>query len=175
MELQGRAHFVPLGRKQILLVSDRQERLPTWFRKYDWGVDISHRCLPSLFDSPPPKSLTTMPCGRFEVTLSSRERAIMEIIHLARTNEDIEHAHELMSGLGLLRPVIVQDLLKSCNAVKVKRFFLWSAENAQHPWLERLDVSRVDLGSGKRHLYRGGVLSSRYGITVPPGEEMPDV
>jgi hypothetical protein len=37
LELQGRAHFVPLGRKQILLVSDTQERLPNWFSQYDCG------------------------------------------------------------------------------------------------------------------------------------------
>ena len=51
LELQGRAHFVPLGRKHVLLVSDRQERLPSWFRKYDWKVDVVHRCMASLFDS----------------------------------------------------------------------------------------------------------------------------
>jgi len=175
LELQGRAHFVPLGRKQVLLVSDRQERLPSWFSKHDWGADLTHRCMAALFDAPPEQSLTVMPCGKFGVTLSSRERAVMEVIHLARTNSDIEHARELMGGLGLLRPSVVQPLLESCRSAKVKRFFLWSAEDAQHPWLVQLDTSRIDLGRGKRQLYEGGVLNVKYGITVPPSEELPSV
>ena len=35
LELQGRSHFVPLGReKQVILVSDQPEQLPAWFRKW---------------------------------------------------------------------------------------------------------------------------------------------
>jgi hypothetical protein len=174
LELQGRAHFVPLGRKQILLVSDKQERLPKWFTEHDWGADVTHRCA-SLFERPPADSLTTMPCGKYEVSLSTRERAIMECMHLARTNSDVEHAHELMAGLGLLRPNVVQSLLERCASAKVKRLFLWSAEEAQHQWFDRLDTSTFDLGRGKRQLYKGGRLDAKYRITVPPTEELPDV
>ena len=116
-----------------------------------------------------------MPCGRYEVTLSARERAIMEYMHLAKTNADVEHAHELMAGLGLLRPDIVQPLLERCTSVKVKRLFLWSAEDAQHPWVSRLNASKITLGKGKRQIYKGGQLSAKYDITVPPGEELPNV
>ena len=51
-----------------------------------------------------------MSCGRYEVALSARERAIMEYLHLVKTNADVEHAHELMAGLGLLRPDVIQTL-----------------------------------------------------------------
>ena len=175
LELQGSAHFVPLGRKRVLLVSDRQERLPSWFKKYEWKVDVVHRCMASLFDAPSDKSLTVLPCGKYSVTLSTRERAIMEVMHLASSNADIEHARELMGGLGLLRPTVVQPLLETCQSVKVKRLFLWSAEYAQHPWFARLDPLNIDLGAGKRQLYSGGVYSAKYRITVPPGEELPRV
>ena len=174
LELQGRAHFVPLGRKQILLVSDTQERLPNWFTQYDWGADVTHRCM-SLFEQPPKQSLTAMPLGRYEVILSARERAIMECMHLARSNSELAHAHELMAGLGLLRPNVVQALLEQCTSAKVKRFFLWSAEEAQHQWFDRLDTAIVNLGSGKRQLFKGGRLNKKYGITVPPQEELPGV
>jgi len=175
LELQGRAHFVPLGRKRVLLVSDRQERLPCWFRNHDWGVDVVHRCAASLFEAPPGQSLTVLPCGKYSVVLSTRERAIMEVIHFAKTNADIEHARELMTGLGLLRPNVVQPLLETCKSVKVKRFFLWSAENAQHPWFPRLDLSRLSLGTGKRQVYERGVYDPHYKITVPRDEELPSV
>ena len=55
--------------------------------------------------------------------------------------------------------------------MRVKRFFLWSAETAGHTWFGRLDPSEVDLGSGKRQLYKGGDYDAKYRITVPPGEE----
>jgi hypothetical protein len=45
--------------------------------------------------------------------------------------------------------------------VKVKRLFLWSAENVGHAWFERLDVAQVDLGKGKRQLYKGGQLDKK--------------
>ena len=99
----------------------------------------------------------------------------MEVMHLTRTNFDIEHAHELMSGLGLLRPAVAQTLLERCTSTKVKRFFLWSAEESQHQWFARLDTARIDLGNGKRQLFKGGRLNKKYGITVPPSEELPDV
>ncbi|WP_213981198.1 type IV toxin-antitoxin system AbiEi family antitoxin domain-containing protein [Sphingomonas sp. dw_22] len=35
-------------------------------------------------------------------------------------------------------------------------------------WRSRLDTSRIDLGSGKRALIKGGELDPRYNITVPP-------
>ena len=174
IELQGRAHFIPLGRKRILLVSDAQERLPSWFVKHDWGTTVIHRCM-SLFDSPPEQSLTTKSFGRYAVTLSSTERAIMELMHQANENFEIEHALEVMSGLIMLRPSVVQPLLECCKSVKVKRLFLWGAEARELPWLPSVDVSRVELGKGKRSIYKGGRLDKKYGITVPAGDELPDV
>ncbi|MDA0839842.1 MAG: type IV toxin-antitoxin system AbiEi family antitoxin [Planctomycetota bacterium] len=174
LELQGRAHFVPLGRKCILLVSDRQERLPNWFVNHDWGTTVLHRCM-SLFDSPSEQSLTTKSFGRYEVALSSPERAIMEVMEQANENFEIEHALEVMSGLTMLRPSFVQPLLEGCKSIKVKRLFLWSAESGEHPWLPRLNLSKIDLGKGKRSIYKGGRLDKKYGITVPVDEELPNV
>ena len=65
--------------------------------------------------------------------------------------------------------------MRSCRSGKVKRFFLWSAEKAQHPWVERLDPSAIDLGAGKRQFYSGGVYDPGYRITVPPDGELPNV
>ena len=41
------------------------------------------------------------------------------------------------------------------------------AEKLNHPWLKFLDLSKVDLGKGKRSLVKGGVYISKYQITVP--------
>ena len=173
LELQGLAHFVPLGRqKRVILVSDQPEQLPTWFRNYRGDARLEHRCL-SLFERVPDKATARLDCGGFEVVMSSAERAVMEQMRLARTNADVEQAYQLMEGLNTLRPNVVQDLLVNCRSVKVKRLFLWSAEMVGHVWFGRLDPSQVDLGKGKRQLYKGGRLDPKYQITVPKREELP--
>jgi hypothetical protein len=99
----------------------------------------------------------------------------MEQMRLARTNDDVDQAYQLMEGLSTLRPNVVQELLVSCRSAKVKRLFLWSAETVGHTWFERLDPSKVDLGKGKRELYKGGQLDPKYQITVPKREGLPNV
>ena len=167
LELQGLSHFVPIGKhKKIFLISDQQERLPTWFRNHQWGVDIEHRCL-SLFEHVPAKSATELDCGGFKITMSGRERAMMEQMRLVRSNNDLEQVCLLMEGFTTARPAMVQELLENCRSVKVKRLFLWSSETAGHGWFRRLDLSRIDLGKGKRQIYSGGRYDSKYMITVP--------
>jgi hypothetical protein len=41
------------------------------------------------------------------------------------------------------------------------------AEKAQHPWLQHIDVERIDLGTGNRSLVKNGVYIASYQITVP--------
>ena len=72
-----------------------------------------------------------------------------------------------MEGLNNLRPNSVQQLLEKCSSVKVKRLFLYMAEKAQHPWLDYLDLHKIDLSKGNRSLVENGVYVSKYKITVP--------
>jgi hypothetical protein len=175
LELQGRAHSVPLGeKKKVILISDRMEQLPVWFRKHAWQADVEHCCL-CLFKNIPQKAYSKLDCGGYTITVSSAERAIMEQIRLTRNNDNIDHTLQLMEGLSTLRPDIIQELLENCRSIKVKRMFLWCAEEMKHAWFERIDISRVDLGKGKRQLYQGGQLNKKYRITVPKREGLPDV
>lgn len=174
LELQGRAHFVPLGSNpRITLISDSSEHLPAWFRDHSWDATLKHYVL-TLFDELPEGATSLLDCGSFQITMASAERAIMEEMRLARTNADIEHAIQLMENLTALRPLLVQRLLERCTSVKVKRLFLWSAEDAVHPWLDRVELVHVDLGSGKRQLVKGGRLDPKYRITVPQREDQSD-
>jgi hypothetical protein len=72
-----------------------------------------------------------------------------------------------MQGLRTLSPKRLQKLLTDCRSVKVKRLFLWFAERHNHAWLKQLDRRRIDLGTGKRMLQRGGKLDPQFNITVP--------
>lgn len=175
LELQGRAHFIPLGKgRRVRLVSDKREDLPKWFIKHDWTVTLQHRCL-SLFGTPPGNSITNYDYGGFSVQIASPERAILEELHLVQSNNDLKHAILLMEGLSTLRPSLVQELLDQCTSVKAKRLLLWSAERCQHSWMKMIDVTTVNMGTGKRQVFKGGVLDKKYLITVPEPEELPDV
>ena len=48
------------------------------------------------------------------------------------------------------------------------------AEKLKHPWLDFADLSKVDLGSGKRSLVKNGVYIDKYKITVPKEFEKND-
>jgi len=80
-----------------------------------------------------------------------------------------------MEGLATLRPKLVQTLLEHCASIKAKRLFLWAAETVGHSWFAQLDLSKIELGAGNRQLYKGGKMNSKYLITVPPQEELPNV
>ena len=175
LELQGRAHFIPLGKgRRVTLVSDRRENLPRWFTAHEWTVTFLHRCL-GLFSSIPDTGTTQFDCGGFTALISPPERAILEELHLVQSNSAFEHALLLMEGLSTLRPSVLQPLLEYCTSVKAKRLLLWSGERCQHTWMTRLDVTKVDLGAGKRQVFKGGVLDPKYLITVPKPEELPSV
>ena len=73
----------------------------------------------------------------------------------------------LMEGLRNLSPRRLQVLLVDCRSIKVKRLFLFMADRHNHAWFRRLDMTRIDLGSGKRSLIEGGRYDPKYRITVP--------
>ena len=91
----------------------------------------------------------------------------MECLYLAPEKQELSECHELMEGLTNLRPQQVQALLEACTSVKVKRLFLFLAEKAKHDWFEYLDLTKIDLGKGKRSVVPNGVLNTKYQITVP--------
>jgi len=171
LSLQGLGHYLLLGDEAVVhLFSERRERLPSWFKQRAWGVRIEYHS-PKLFESSAPGDFTEVKRGEFSLRLSAPERAILEVLHLATTNDAITHAVELMSGLSTLRPQVLQPLLEGCRSAKVKRLFLWAAESAGHAWFSRLATERLDLGKGKISLYRGGRFDSKYRMTVPKQEE----
>jgi hypothetical protein len=43
------------------------------------------------------------------------------------------------------------------------------AEKSGHAWFKHIDLSKINLGSGKRSLVMGGQLEPKYQITLPKG------
>jgi len=175
LQLKGLAHFLPAGQeKRVLLFSDGVERVPSWFSKKDWGVELAHRCV-QLFDDSEKLPVSDIQCQGFSVRASSPERAAFELLYSIQNNSDFDYARILFDGFSSFRPGEVQKLLSTCRSVRVKRTFLWMAGECSHPWWKYVDLTNVGLGSGKRVVYGGGALDRELQITVPKKGLIADV
>lgn len=167
LQLLGLAHYLPLGAGgRVTLFGSPGDKMPAWFSRHKWGVKIFYTT-PNLFSSKPDLGLTKLDAGAFQIQVSAPERAIMEILHLVPQDESFDESNKLMEGLTTLRPALVQSLLETCTSIKVKRLFMFMAEELNHPWVKKVRLSRVDFGEGKRVIVEGGRFDPKYKITVP--------
>ena len=112
---------------------------------------------------------TSMAWGQWDwpLTLSTPERAILEFLDELPNRASFDNADKIMQGLSNLSPRRMEKLLADCANVKVKRLFFFLADRHGHSWLKRIDRGRIDMGSGKRMIVRGGRFDPTYQITVP--------
>ena len=171
--LLGRAHYLPLGggggaaaRPPLDLFAPLGTALPRWF--LDGGWDVEPR-LTRTDVLPPSLALTTHGSGGPAVCVASAERAALEVLYGVPGDVSPDEARELLDGLVDLRPAVVSALLAACRSVRVKRLFLLLADRAGHPWLPRVDLRGVGLGSGKRSVAGGGVYVAAHRLAVPAG------
>lgn len=153
-----------LSQKRVTLFGVAGEKLPEWFLKNNWGVEIDYHQT-SVF--PKEGFITHHMMGSFSIAASNAIRAIMECLFLATEDHEVIECYEIMENLNNLRPDHVQKLLVSCGSVKVKRLFLYMADKADHDWFNYLEMEDIDLGSGKRSISKGGILNRKYSIVVP--------
>ena len=164
LSILGKSHYLELSAKKVVLFGAENEKLPAWFKNYDWGISVEYHALKFL---PTEVGLVDFELNSFSIKVSGAARALMECLYLAPKKQNLLECYELMEGLNNLRPDHVQSLLEKCGSVKVKRLFLYLAEKADHSWLEYVDLGKVNLGSGKRSIVDNGVYDNKYRITIP--------
>lgn len=166
LTLLGKAHYLEMtiGKPRLSLFGGNNEKLPAWFKKYDWQADFLYHQTSFI---PSDMGLIELEIKNFSIKISNQVRAIMECLYLAPQKQDLMECFELMEGLNNLQPQKVQTLLENCNSIKVNRLFLYMAEKAGHSWFKYLDLKNVDLGKGKRSIVKNGVYVDKYQITVP--------
>jgi hypothetical protein len=169
LDLQGYGHYVAFAARTVYLFGYPGQKLPKWFREYDWHVNVVYK-MTMLFPPEMEDSRVDFSVGDFSIRISSPERAAMEMLYYVPSEQGFDEAERMMESLLTLRPAIVQKLLETCNSVKVKRLFMYMAEKSGLPWVEKLDIGKVDLGKGDRTVVQGGRLHPKYRITVPRGE-----
>ena len=185
LELQGYAHYLSGEVREVHLYGPI--RPPTWLANLPLAAEFRwhnsqrlfpdhvvperdvHRLVPGLAASSLPASVivSANQYTNLPVSASTKERAVLELLDELPDHESFQQVDALMEGMSDLSPRRLQALLGACAGVKVKRFFFFSAARHRHAWRARVDNSRVDLGSGKRVLVKGGKLDPRYNITVP--------
>ena len=165
LELQGYGHYVKMRDQNVILWKIPGVRLPTWFQKYDWNANLGIRSVTLFSDDL--SALTTKTSNQIEITISSAERAILEYLYDIPRHEGFDEANYIMEGLTTLRPSFLQQLLESCKSIRVKRLFMYLAENYNHAWHKKLDSTKIDFGAGKREIIKGGKLNKKYKIVVP--------
>lgn len=166
LELQGVGHYIPLSENPITnIVSRNKARIPSWALSGQWngGLKVKQS---SMITSEP--QLTEYDRDGINLSISSREQAILELIDSLDLSDAFDTVENYMQSLVPLRPKKVQFLLEHCKSIKVKRVFLFLAMHLELPFLEVLDMKNIDIGSGKRVITKHGKLNTDFNITVPP-------
>lgn len=187
LELQGFAHYLPLSRQRAVHLYGKTA-LPTWLQNALPSVQlVRHSRLNSLggaglltweYDTKERSFVASDIPGQrasaWPFTMSSPERAYLEVLNEVPGTISFEHADQLLQGMTTLSPRRMEQLLRKCTSVKLRRLFYWMAERHSYVWLKKLPkpdaLDELGLGSGNRVVARGGRLDTKYHLTVP--EEM---
>jgi hypothetical protein len=167
LELQGMAHYLPLGEPQRIDLFGGG-KVPPWVGTFQGSFQFNIHT-GQLFDPLPGAAVHHRPFGAWDwpIPFSLPELALLELLAGARNAVDFDMADKFFESAMNLRPGLLRDLLLACTQVKAKRLFLWFSDRHGHAWRRRLDTQGVDLGRGKRLLVKGGAYDGAYQITVP--------
>ncbi len=174
LQLLGLAHYIPFQYHNIYLYATPKDRMPVWFKR----LQDADKCIfraSDLFSDYPDEFLVEYQHKSFSVKISSPELAAFEMLHNLPQKQSFDEAFKIFQNLTTLRSNIVQNLLESCNSIKVKRLFLFFADQTEHFWYKELNLKNIGLGHGKREIVKNGILNKKYLITVPEMNENDEI
>lgn len=179
IELTGFAQYLKMKETSVVMLSNKKEALPSWMKKHDWNLKLNFK-VKNLFKTElafgeKSNGFTTIDTDKATIIVSSPERAYLEYLDELPKYASYSEAKEIMENMISLRPNMLQHLLENCTSLKVKRLFLHFAEKINHPWYQKLKLEKIDLGTGKRVIFKNGVLDKKFKITVPKDESYEEV
>jgi hypothetical protein len=166
LSIRGYNHFAKLNSEQIRLFAPLNAQIPKWFVD-NFMRDEKPQCLifkTSLFSAQ--SALETVVQNNFKLTISTPERAIFETLYLTPKHADIKQIYQSLELMANLKPDVLQNLLEKCSSIKVKRLFLYISDKIGHGWFKYLNLDKIELGSGKRIITKGGKLDKKYNIVI---------
>ncbi len=170
LDLQNYHQHLNLGDQIALWITkqpNEPRNLPKWFAQCvasHCRINYSSR---NLFPDTPTLGLTEITTELHWLLLSTPERAILEYLDSVPQHHTVEQAKFLLESMVTLRPTLLNSLLEHCNSRKVKRLFMLLAEHEHHDWFEVIHKDRIDLGSGKLQLGKGGFYYPKYQLSLP--------
>ncbi|MBU0489370.1 MAG: type IV toxin-antitoxin system AbiEi family antitoxin [Bacteroidetes bacterium] len=164
LELHGFSHYLRLSKQKLYLFTLPNIKLPKWFSSKDWNKEIFQKRTAFL---PQKTGVKEFEKNNITIKISSPERAIMECLYLTPGEHDLAECYHVFEGMGNLRPKLLEELLVSCNSLKVKRLFLYMAEKANHQWFQFLKTEKIDMGKGIRMIVKDGTYIPKYLISIP--------
>ena len=168
LELQGKGHYIRFGRPSVLVAIRKNIKVPEWLKNNKWDADFHFRQSKLFKDN---TGLIKSSDSNFPLIISCKERAILEFIDKSPLRESFEPVEQHCQGLLRVRSELIQKLLMSCTSVRVKRVFLYVCSKLKLSFIKRLDIEKIDLGKGKRVVYKKGELDNTFKITVPPTDD----
>ena len=170
ISILGKSQYLLLNQKSIEVIGNKKALLPSWLKNYNWEVTLRYQ-IKNLFRNDvfgeKQFGYTTKEMGNISLIVSSAERAYLEYLDELPKRYSYTEAFEILENLTSLRSKVLQNLLENCTSIKVKRLFLHLADKVQHPWFKKIDLNKIDLGKGKRLIFKNGILDSKYQITIP--------
>jgi hypothetical protein len=170
LQLLGKTLNQPFRFHHVFLYGSDDDRLPKWF----YRLNDSDKCIfrpTKLFTNFPDCYFVNYQHKSFSIKISSPELATFEMLHNIPQNQTFDEANKIFENLTTLRSDLLQLMLESCNSVKVKRLFLYFAEESELSWFSKLNLKKIYLGRGKRVIDENGKLNKKYLITVPKLEK----
>jgi hypothetical protein len=154
------------GEKEIHLYS--LQALPKWVNQVCVDKKIVTKRVRFLNELPE-GSLFEIYFGHWDWVISYAKPilALFEALDQVKTEADFFVLDRCFRSLVTLWPDTLNSLLRECKKIVTVRLFLWFADRHNHRWRDALDLSGVNLGSGKRMIIQGGSLDPTYHITVP--------
>ncbi len=163
LEEQGFGHYLKLGGDPVVHLYGGGH--PTWLKRLAGETRyILHKG--GLFAAGTTRYME-VESSAGPILCSSPERAVLEMLDELPAAESFHIVDTVFEGWASARPTRLEEMLRACRSVKVKRLFFVFADRHAHAWRKYIDGGAVDLGKGDRALVPGGRLHPRYRITVP--------
>ena len=163
LELLGFNHFIPMGKPLLMIGHPKQDKVPEWMMNTNFDYELKFFST-ETFPKPKFKTFKNNDC---QILISVPEQAFLECLLLAPSQYAYMDLFYIMEQLNTFRVEIVQELLENTDNIKIKRLFLYMAQKSGHGWFNKLDRSKIELGTGKQKLADNGVYLPEYLITIP--------
>lgn len=114
-----------------------------------------------------PKSYLQVALWHWSTRVSSRERALLEILVNLCSDADFDYVDMAFMRTYPLRAHLMMEVLAACQSMTAQRLFFVFADRHQHTYLKDMDRSAIDFGASLQASVRGGEVHPKYNVHVP--------